>query len=340
MFLDAPTGHAITAVPRLSAAKQTLDAYITAPSANFRLSSTMQKPSIPPMTMAGKVIDTLPECPGVYRFLDADGQALYIGKSINLRTRVRTHIANAKKSSRQMRMVAGSARIDLRPTAGEVGALLLENEAIKQQLPIFNKRQRNMRRMWSFTLGDNSAGFTVPSLQAYATERPDILATYGAYANRSHARKSLQSLARREQLCPQVLGLEAGKGPCFQFQIGRCDGACNGQESARAHNQRLLAALNNQRLSAWPVTRPILLHETADNPALQPAKEWHLLHNWTYLGTFDSVEGARTAKVAPAFMFDKDTYHILKRTLKRQQLPLLCAETLKPVEWPGLSQTQ
>jgi hypothetical protein len=288
----------------------------------------------PRFTLHDEPVGTLPACPGVYRFLDSDDRALYIGKSINLHSRVRTHLANARTSDRQRRMVADSVRVDVRPTAGEVGALLLENAAIKAQMPLFNRRQRSVRRMWSVFLDTDKAGFRVPQIRAYAMDEPDILATYGAYASRWHARKALESLSRQESLCPQVLGLETGKGPCFQHQIGRCLGACVGEETPAAHNERLEAALDLHRFSAWPITRPVVLRELAQDTAVQPAEEWHLLHNWTYLGTFESPAAAQQAPPSPGFMFDRDTYHILRRTLRQRQLTLLCADSLQPVQWP------
>ncbi|MEP6390893.1 MAG: GIY-YIG nuclease family protein [Halioglobus sp.] len=293
----------------------------------------MAQADLPRLTQAGCHIGDLPNCPGVYRFLDEEGHALYIGKSINVRTRVKTHLANARLSSRQHRMVTGTHSIDVRPTAGEVGALLLENEAIKQQTPVFNRRQRSIRRMWSFNLNNNVDGFAVPHLQSYSVNKPEILSTYGAYSSRSSAKKALVRTAHEFELCPQVLSLEAGKGTCFNFQIGRCRGACNGLESPHSHNQRLSAALCRNGFSAWPIAEPVLLHEVADDPTVQPAEEWHLLHNWAYLGTFDSAELARSATQLPGFMFDKDTYQILRRTLIHHRLPLLHADTLEPIEW-------
>jgi hypothetical protein len=79
-----------------------------------------------------------------------------------------------------------------------------------------------------------------------------------------------------------------------------------------------------------------LLHETAeDSTAAQPRQEWHLLHNWTYLGTYASAAEATGPGPRPGFMFDRDTYFILRRILRESALPLLCAETLSAVRWPG-----
>ena len=293
----------------------------------------MSQPSPPRLTQAGNIIHTLPDCPGIYRFLDRNGCALYIGKSINIRSRVKTHLAEARGLSRKHRMLSETKCIDVRPTAGEIGALLLENDAIKKQAPAFNRRQRSIKKMWSYALTSGRGEFCVPTLQSYSMHKPEILANYGAYTSPSRAKKALEQATRDHGLCPRILGLEAGKGPCFNFQIGRCRGACADFESAESHNRRLKAALRFKGFSAWPVASPVLLHEVASDPSLQPAQEWHLLHNWAYLGTFDTLELARSAKLLPGFMFDKDTYHILRRALKHHPGPILRADTLEPIEW-------
>lgn len=221
------------------------------------------------------------------------------------------------------------------PTAGEAGALLLENSAIKRELPLFNRRQRSVRRLWSILLRENTAGYEQPEIHSFSLDKPDIMAAYGSFKSRHHARESLQKLSRRESLCPVVLGLERSSGACFQHQIGRCHGACVGAETPVEHNARLRLALAQHRLSAWPVTGPIFLQETAQQPlSCQPQQQWHLLHNWTYLGTYDSRAAAKEYDTENGFMFDRDTYQILRRVLQKNTLPLLCAHSGAPILWP------
>lgn len=274
----------------------------------------------------------LPGCAGVYRLLDIEGNVLYIGKSVNIRNRVRTHLACGGKTARQKRMVSAIHGVEYRPTAGEVGALLLENAAIKREMPTYNRRQRAMRSMWSYTLEHQRSGFLQPHLRAYSMDRADVRATYGCYGSRYHGRKALEKLARDEALCPRALALERGRGPCFQYQIRRCRGACVGEEKPEDHNARLLNVLEKHRLSAWPVTTPVLLQEIGvGEPA--PDQEWHLLHNWIYLGTFSNPEEARRADPSEAVMFDRDTYRILRSALRRSDVTLFDLETLAPVAW-------
>ncbi|WP_279244790.1 GIY-YIG nuclease family protein [Candidatus Litorirhabdus singularis] len=289
----------------------------------------------PGFSVLGAPQARLPACAGVYRFLDSNGYPLYIGKSINIYARVRTHLNEARHSQRQQRMVSATASVDCRPTAGEAGALLLENLAIKRDVPLFNRSQRAVRRLWSILLKQSKTGYEQAEIQAFTLDKPDIMAAYGSFKSRHHAREALRELARSESLCPKILGLEHARGACFQRQLGHCAGACVGIESADVHNQRLRAALARHRLSAWPVVGPVLVRETCAEPvAGQPRQEWHLLHNWTYLGTFSSEAAAAQAGVDNTFMFDRDTYQILRRVLRTHKLPLYCADSGEAVNWP------
>jgi len=75
--------------------------------------------------------------PGVYLFhSESDTMPLYIGKSVNIRSRVMAHLRTANEAA----MLRQAKRISWICTAGEIGALLLEARLIKEQQPLFNKR--------------------------------------------------------------------------------------------------------------------------------------------------------------------------------------------------------
>jgi len=86
------------------------------------------------LTLCGNTIDALPRCTGIYRFLGEQDQLLYIGKSVNICSRVRSHFARSGQGDRHRQMIHATRTVDCRPTAGEAGALLLENAAIKAVL--------------------------------------------------------------------------------------------------------------------------------------------------------------------------------------------------------------
>jgi len=85
-------------------------------------------------------IDELPAAPGVYEWLGAEEQTLYVGKAANLRTRLRQYRnASRRKAHRKMRaLVAAASGLRVRRCDSELAALLLENQLIQELRPPFN----------------------------------------------------------------------------------------------------------------------------------------------------------------------------------------------------------
>ena len=78
----------------------------------------------------------LPRTAGVYIFKGEGMLPLYIGKSVDIRSRVLSHL----RTKDEAKMIAQSRRVEFIETAGEIGALLLEARLIKQESPLFNIR--------------------------------------------------------------------------------------------------------------------------------------------------------------------------------------------------------
>lgn len=289
------------------------------------------------ITCAGEVIDQTPGCAGVYRLYSDDNVLLYVGKSIEISKRLTTHLSDARHSDRQQRMMASVARVDCELTAGDIGAQLIENAAIKGERPLYNRAQRRGRSLWTQSLVSNRNGFLqiVPVDISPSGERRTPV--FGLFRSRTQIKTSLRRLAQEEGLCLRVLGVESGRGACFQSQVGRCRGACAGKESPQAHNERLLAALERQRIAAWPFPGTVCLQElSADRRyAHQPEHQYHLLNHWSYLGSFlRRNEARRCARQAEPLTFDRDTYHIAYRALRTSGLTLLDPETFSPIANP------
>lgn len=183
-------------------------------------------------------LEALPARPGVYTFHgDSDTLPLYIGKSVNLRSRVLSHLRTPEEAA----MLRQSRRISWICTAGEIGALLLEAQMIKAQQPLFNKRLRRNRQLCSLLLTD-ARPQVVYAKEIDFSSQPGL---YGLFANRRAALEALKTLADEQRLCYGLLGLEAvsrGRG-CFRSALGRCAGACCGKEPLEAHDRRLKEAL-------------------------------------------------------------------------------------------------
>src|ERR1700679_1142961 len=83
-------------------------------------------------------LETMPTSPGVYRMLDAKGDALYVGKARSLKKRVASYIQLARLPERLRRMVSETVSMEIVTTHTEAEALLLEANLIKRLKPRFN----------------------------------------------------------------------------------------------------------------------------------------------------------------------------------------------------------
>lgn len=249
----------------------------------------------------------LPAAPGVYTFCGETGELpLYIGKSINLRARVLSHLRNPEEA----RLVSQTRCFEHQRTAGEVGALLLEAQLIKQRQPLWNQKLRRNRQLCALRLPPDQAAPEVVYARDldFATE-PEL---FGLYASHHAATEALHQLADAHRLCLGALGLErlAQGRACFRAQLGRCAGVCCGRETPEAHHQRLRQALPSLHLVCWPYPGAVGLVETWDQPPGPTWRQIHVVRNWCYLGSAATVGEARSLDRVVA-AFDADSYKIL-----------------------------
>ena len=267
-------------------------------------------PSLPPQ-LPPEALEGLPEGPGVYRFYGVNDLPLYIGKSINLRDRVRSHFSSDHRSANDIRLSGEIQRIEVDETAGELGALLREARLVKELLPLHNYKLR--RKL-------NACFIRLPALAA----TPEILlnkdidwsargagaeSLIGPVAAKLNVRKLLEELAGVEGFCWRQLGWEKRGGPCFARQVKKCRGACIGEESTAQHNLRLATALAPWRVADWPWRGRIMVRERHPDGKFEEA---HLFDRWCHLGTARSEdELADLVETRAEIDFDPDIYRIL-----------------------------
>jgi DNA polymerase-3 subunit epsilon len=272
-------------------------------------------PSLPPQ-LAPDALENLPEGPGVYRFYGVNELPLYIGKSVNLRDRVRSHFSSDYRSANDERISSEIRRIEVDETAGELGALLREARLVKDLLPLHNHRLRRKLNACFVRL----AGFASPpqvlaakdidwEMQLCPPESdapPEIL--YGPFATRRHVRAMLEAIAAEEGLCWRLLGWEKRGGPCFARQVRKCRGACLGEETPEMHNLRLVTALAKHRVAQWPWKGPVAIRERHPDARFEEA---HVFDRWCHVGTARSEEElAELAETRVPIDFDPDIYRI------------------------------
>ncbi len=277
--------------------------------------------SLPPHLQTD--VADLPEGPGVYLF-HGDGEIpLYVGKSVNLRRRVLSHFQADHREAREMRISQEVRRIEIRETAGELGALLLEARLVKQLQPLMNRKLRRDNRLCSWRMADDPREQPLLTLVRDEIVDPARFGQlYGTYRSRRQAQEALRTLAGQHGLCLRVLGLESGRGRCFAHQIGRCRGVCCGEEPPQLHAARAQAALAAERLRAWPYDGPVGLRESSSDGL---RSEVHVFDQWRHLGTARDdaeLEELLCARQRDdAFGFDLDTYRLLLAHLGNPRRP-------------------
>lgn len=273
-------------------------------------------------------VRVLPDSSGVYLFYGAQGELLYVGKSKAIRTRVLGHFGDDGRSPKEMELSRSVTRIETRPTAGELGALLLESALIKELHPIYNIRSRSIRKLYIARAAESRQGYTTvalePTEEIVAADCGSIL---GVFKSRKQAEEFLRTSAQEHHLCLKLLGLERKKGACFAYHLHQCYGACLGEEPAADYNRRVGEAFHRRRIVAWPYTGPIAIEETDPHAG---TTELFFVDNWCLIGSARASDGMERMENAPSVRFDYDTYKILhhyimnpahRRTIRRMALP-------------------
>jgi DNA polymerase-3 subunit epsilon len=267
-------------------------------------------PSLPPQ-LAPDALESLPEGPGVYRFYGVNDLPLYIGKSINLRDRIRSHFSSDHYSANDIRLSGEIQRIEVEEVAGEMGALLREARLVKELLPLHNHRLRRKMNTVFLRLPDlHSPPQIVANKEIDWAARGDAAQPlFGPFATKQQVKQMLENLAAEHGLCWRQLGWEKRGGPCFARQVKKCRGACIGEETPEQHNVRLATVLAPFRLADWPWQGRIAVRESHPDGAFE---EVHVFERWSHLGTArseDELAGLAEARVQ--IDFDPDVYKIL-----------------------------
>ena len=171
---------------------------------------------------------TLPTTPGVYRMLNAKGDALYVGKAHNLRKRVAAYTQAPRLSTRLLRMVAETATLEVITTHTEVEALLLESNLIKKLAPRYNILLRDDKSFPYILI--TSAEDTAPRITKHRGARKTDGDYYGPFASAGAVNRTITALEKAFLLrsCSDHMFASRTR-PCLLFQIKRCSAPCVGR---------------------------------------------------------------------------------------------------------------
>ncbi|MCW0216253.1 MAG: excinuclease ABC subunit UvrC [Pseudonocardia sp.] len=180
---------------------------------------------------------TIPEAPGVYRFSDAAGRVIYVGKAKSLRQRLNSYFADPSGlHPRTRQMVTTAAHVQWTVVSTEVEALQLEYNWIKEFDPRFNVRYRDDKTYPVLAVTMNEE---FPRLHVYRGPRRKGVRYFGPYAHAWAIRETLDMLLRvfPARTCSAGVFKRHGQigRPCLLGYIDKCSAPCVGRVTAEEH---------------------------------------------------------------------------------------------------------
>ncbi|MDR3536697.1 MAG: UvrB/UvrC motif-containing protein, partial [Acetobacteraceae bacterium] len=172
---------------------------------------------------------TMPANPGVYRMLDAKGDALYVGKARSLKKRVHSYTQVARLPERLRRMVSETVSMEIVTTHTEAEALLLEANFIKRLKPRFNIVLRDDKSYpWLMLTEDHP----YPQIAKHRGAQVRKGSYWGPFASAWAVNQTVTAMQRVFLLrsCADTVFAMRTR-PCLLFQIKRCSAPCVGRIS-------------------------------------------------------------------------------------------------------------
>jgi excinuclease ABC subunit C len=192
----------------------------------------MQRPDLQPQ-LAG-----LPTKPGVYQFFDDTGEVIYVGKAINLRSRVRSYFHDsARYDHKTSRLVGHIATLEWIVTQSDLEALLLEMNLIKQHRPRYNVLLKDDKR-YPYIKVTWAEAFP----KVFPTRRlaDDGSRYFGPYGSAGAMRETLNTLRKTFPFldCDRTI---TGRDPraCLYYDIGLCLGPCIGAVDREGYREMI-----------------------------------------------------------------------------------------------------
>jgi DNA polymerase III subunit epsilon len=194
--------------------------------------------SLPP-NVPKQHFDVLPVTPGVYYFHDSKGKIIYVGKAINIRSRVNSHFSNNSGSRQKQNFITNIHSISFKTCATDLMASILESVEIKKYWPKFNYSQKHWEDVFGIYTYEDRNGL----LRLIIEKNKRYLKPIHTFHSLTEGYSWLRNVIAQYELCPKLCFLEKGPGPCTGIEKKTCKGACTGEEETSVYNKRVKGAI-------------------------------------------------------------------------------------------------
>ncbi len=175
------------------------------------------------------LVKRLPNGPGVYRMLDEQAEALYVGKARSLKKRVASYARTGGHSNRIARMIRSTRAMEFVSTRTETEALLLEANLIKRLRPRFNVLMRDDKSFPYILVAEDHEA---PAIMKHRGARSRKGAYFGPFASAGSVSRTVNALQRAFLIRTCTDSVYATRTrPCLLHQIKRCAAPCTGEIS-------------------------------------------------------------------------------------------------------------
>jgi DNA polymerase-3 subunit epsilon len=194
-----------------------------------------------------RLADHLPHAPGVYLFRGRDGRVLYVGKSKDLRARVKSYFYGDERK-RIDDLLAETASVDGVPCESELEALVVEARLIRDHEPKYNRRGKTWRR-YAYLKVDPAEAF--PRIKVVHQAKADDGCVYlGPFGSAHRARLAKEALEEVVPIrrCTKAMSARTRFAPCALADIGRCVAPCDGRVDPERYGElvrRLVSSLTS-----------------------------------------------------------------------------------------------
>ena len=182
-----------------------------------------------------KLLPSIPASPGVYQFIDKEGEILYVGKAINLKKRVKSYFQRYKNHSiRIQKLVQNIDDIKTTVVGNELEAILLETNLIKESKPKYNILMKDDKNFVYIKITKNE---DFPRINIVRKVEQDGALYFGPKTAASKVKKTLNVLKKifpyrhcnlvlKQQNGKVIVSKKTMKYPCLDYHIKRCIGPC------------------------------------------------------------------------------------------------------------------